>query len=75
MKKPVTPRISTIDFLIGFVLAIAITDWFVQPHFTGEGKSYGIKLLLWAIGTVIFLAIGLVLMLVSMYVRSQFKKK
>lgn len=64
-----------VDFLIGFVLAIAISDWFIQPHFGGDGKSYGVKLLLWFVGTLIFLVIGLLLMLVSMYVRSQFKKK
>lgn len=75
MKKVTQqPRISVIDFFIGFIGAIAISDWLVQPLFSTDGKSYGVKILYWAIGTIIFLAVGLLLMLASMYVRNKIKK-
>jgi hypothetical protein len=65
------PRIGVIDFFVGFVAAIAISDWLVQPLFNTDGKSYGIKILYWLIGTLIFLALGLGIMVLTMYLRSR----
>lgn len=80
MKQQKTPKerdikIGIIDFLLGFVVATALTDWVVQPLFDNPERSYGMKLIMWLLVTVIFLLISAFVIFVSLVTRNQLKKR
>ena len=69
------PKLSVLDILIGFGLTVWITDSFVDPHILPHAHSYGMKMVGWLIGTVIFVGIGLLLTLLIMAIHDLLRRK
>ena len=67
-------RIGLLDVIIGMIVTIAITDWFVQPHFDTPGASYSSKMINWLIVTGLFLFIAAAIIGTSVYVRQRISK-
>lgn len=68
-------KIGILDFLLGFIVATALTDWVVQPLFDNPDRSYGMKLIIWLLVTVIFLLISAFVIFVSLVTRNKLKKR
>jgi len=68
-SRTMKPQFTFIDGLIGFVLALWISDSFIEPAFAAPHASYGVKLWHWLVVTLLFLVIGLLCMACAMFVR------